>query len=64
MIEVEVKEGENLDRALRRYKKKYERIGILKQLRARKYHTQKSVERREQVRRAARRDKYLRDHSI
>lgn len=63
MIEVKVKDGESLDRALRRYKKKYERLGILKEVRRRMYHTPKSVERREEVRRAARREKYLEEHS-
>lgn len=62
MIVVEVKDGESLDRALRRYKKKYERLGIMKKMRNRKYHTTRGDERRKQVKKARRRDQYLREH--
>ncbi len=62
MIEVKVKDNESIERALRRYKKKYERIGVMKELRKRMYHTQKSVKRREEVRKAARRQKYMEEH--
>jgi small subunit ribosomal protein S21 len=59
MINVEVKDGESLDRALRRYKKKYEKLGILKEVRKRMYHTPDSVKRREEIKRAKRREQYL-----
>lgn len=36
MIIVPIKEGENIERALKKYKRKYERTGIIKILRARK----------------------------
>jgi small subunit ribosomal protein S21 len=64
MIIVEVKDGESLDRALRRYKKKFERLGILKEVRARMYHTPPSVERRETVKRAQRRQRYIDANNI
>ena len=46
MIVVQVKEGENIERALRRFKRKYERTGIVKELRKRKAFIKPSVERR------------------
>jgi small subunit ribosomal protein S21 len=62
MINVDVKDGESLDRALRRYKKKYEKLGILKEVRKRMYHMPDSVKRREQIKRAKRREQYLNKH--
>jgi small subunit ribosomal protein S21 len=59
MIIVEVKEGESLDRALRRYKKKFERLGILKEVRRRMFHTPPSVAQREGVKKAQRRQRYI-----
>lgn len=35
MIIVKVKEGENIDRALRRFKRKFDKTGVIKQIRAR-----------------------------
>ena len=39
MIIVPVKEGESIDRALKRYKRKYEKTGVVKELRARQQFT-------------------------
>ena len=36
MLQIPVKEGENIERALKKYKKKFDRTGVLKQLRKRK----------------------------
>ena len=44
-----VKEGESIERALKKYKKKFERTGVLKELRERKEYTKKSVIKRQQV---------------
>lgn len=48
MIIVPVKEGENIDRALKKLKRKFEKTGVVKELRARKNFTKKSVKLREQ----------------
>jgi small subunit ribosomal protein S21 len=48
MIIIPVKEGEQIDRALKRFKKKFLRTGTMKQLRSRKQFTKKSVILREQ----------------
>lgn len=52
MIIVNVKEGESLDRALKRFKKKFERTGVLRELRARQAYEKKSVARRTQRKKA------------
>ena len=52
MIIIPVKEGENIERALKKFKRKYERTGILKELRRRQYFTKPSVEKREKMQHA------------
>ena len=49
MLQIPVKEGESIERALKKYKKKFERTGVLKELRERKEYTKKSVVKRQQV---------------
>lgn len=46
MIIISVKEGESLDRALKRFKKKFEKTGVLRELRSRQAFEKKSVTRR------------------
>ena len=53
MIIVSVKENESIDKALKRFKKKFEKTGVLKELRARSAYEKKSVKRRFTVIRAA-----------
>lgn len=49
MIVVNVKEGESIDRALKRYKRKFDRTGQMRQLRSRQQFTKPSVNRRKEV---------------
>ena len=49
MLQIPVKEGESIERALKKYKKQFERTRVLKELRARKEFTKKSVVKRQQV---------------
>ena len=49
MLIVEVKDGEVIDKVLKKYKRKFEKAGILKELRRRKNFTKPSVERRTEV---------------
>lgn len=49
MLIIPVKEGENIERALKRFKKKFERTGKMRELRARQHFTKKSVEERKQL---------------
>ena len=52
MIIMPVKEGENIERALKKFKRKYERTGVLKELRARQYFTKPSWAKREKMQHA------------
>jgi len=47
MIIVPVKEGENIERALKKYKRKFEKTGVVKELRERQKYTKPSVKNRE-----------------
>ncbi|MCF0199976.1 MAG: 30S ribosomal protein S21 [Bacteroidales bacterium] len=49
MIIIPIKEGDTIDKALKRYKRKYEKTGVVKELRERQKFTKPSV-----VKRAAR----------
>ncbi len=57
MIIVNVKENESIDRALKRFKKKFERTGVLKELRGRTHFVKPSVRNRMQKLKAAYRQK-------
>ena len=57
MIIINVKENESVDKALKRFKKKFERTGVLKELRSRNYFEKRSVRRRAEKLRAAYRQK-------
>lgn len=59
MLIIDVREGENIDRALKRYKRKFIRTGIIKELRHRKEFTKPSVQRRtEKLKAAYRQEKF------
>ncbi len=58
MIIINVKEGESIDRALRRYKKKFERTGILKERRARMFYRKPSEEKKETLKKARNRQRH------
>jgi small subunit ribosomal protein S21 len=49
MLIIEIKDGEPIDKALKKYKKKFERSRTLKNLRKRKAFSKPSVERRAEV---------------
>ena len=46
MVGIVIQENENIDRAIRRFKKKYERSGILKEVKRRSYFTKPSIKKR------------------
>lgn len=52
MIIVPLKDGENIERALKRFKRKFEKTGAIRELRARKNFVKPSVKRREQLQKA------------
>ncbi len=52
MLIIPIKEGENIERALKKYKKKFEKTKVMLQLRGRKEFEKPSVTRRQEVIRA------------
>jgi small subunit ribosomal protein S21 len=53
MLIINVKENESIDKALKRFKKKFEKTGVLKELRSRTAFEKPSVTRRHEIIRAA-----------
>ncbi|HNP32228.1 MAG TPA: 30S ribosomal protein S21 [Flavobacterium sp.] len=52
MLIIPIKDGENIDRALKRYKRKFDKTGTVRQLRARQAFIKPSVVRRAVVQKA------------
>ena len=57
MLIIPVKEGENIERSLKKYKKKFEKTKVMKKLRSRKQFEKPSISRRQQVIKASYRQK-------
>ncbi len=55
MVGITVGENESIDKALRRFKKKYERSGVLKEFKKRTFFTKPSIKKRMEKLKAARR---------
>lgn len=53
MLVIPVKDGESIDRALKKYKRRYDRTGVVRELRSRQQYTKPSVIKRKQRIRAA-----------
>lgn len=53
MIIIPVKEGENIDRALKRFKRKFEKTGIMKEIRSRQQFVKKCESHRQMMIKAA-----------
>ncbi len=49
MLIIPVKEGESIDRALKRFKRKFDQTKMMRQIRQRKEFTKPSVKRRQQI---------------
>jgi small subunit ribosomal protein S21 len=58
MIVVRIKEGETVDKALRRYKKKFEKTGILKEVRGRMFYKKPSEVEKEVLKKAINRQNH------
>lgn len=48
MLVIPVKEGESIERALKKYKKKFERTGVMREMRDRQSYTKPSIQKREE----------------
>ncbi len=60
MLIVEVKDSESIDKALKKYKKKFEKAGILREIRERQAYTKPSIKRRTEILKAAYREEMRR----
>jgi small subunit ribosomal protein S21 len=52
MLIIPVKDGENIDKALKRYKRKFDKTGTMRQLRSRQAFVKPSVKKRAVVQKA------------
>ncbi|MCL6493935.1 30S ribosomal protein S21 [Ignavibacterium sp.] len=55
MVGIQIGENESIDKALRRFKKKYERSGVLKEFKKRTFYVKPSVKKRMEKLKAIRR---------
>ena len=53
MLKIIIKDGENIERALKRYKRKHRNIKVMQNLREGQFCTKPSVRRRREVQKAA-----------
>lgn len=60
MLIIPIKEGDTIEKALKKYKKKFEKVGILKQLRDRMFYKKPSERKKEIINRAIIREKIRR----
>ena len=52
MLIIPLKDGENIDRALKRFKRKFDKTGTMRQLRQRQTFSKPSVSRRSEIQKA------------
>jgi small subunit ribosomal protein S21 len=64
MIIVQVKDSESIDRALKKFKKKFERTGVVRELRARQAFEKPSVTKRQEKIRAKYKSYLIRENLI
>ncbi len=55
MVGIVIQDNESIDKALKRFKKKYERSGVLKEFKKRTFYVKPSIEKRMERIKAARR---------
>jgi small subunit ribosomal protein S21 len=60
MLIIQVKDGENIERALKRYKRKTRNTKLLNQLKDNKHYTKKSIKKRKLIEKASYKQ-YLQD---
>ena len=53
MLIIPIKDGENIDRALKRFKRKFDKTGTMRQLREHQTFTKPFISRRAQIQKAA-----------
>ncbi|GAB3984916.1 hypothetical protein GCM10028806_60670 [Spirosoma terrae] len=63
MLIVNVKDNESIDKALKRFKKKFEKTGVLRQLRSRTAFQKPSVKRRTEIIKATYKERMYGNHN-
>jgi small subunit ribosomal protein S21 len=63
MIIVPIKEGDNIDKALKKFKRKFEKTGVIKELRERQKFTKPSIKKRGAVQKAIYMQNFINEHS-
>ncbi|MBA10178.1 30S ribosomal protein S21 [Flavobacteriaceae bacterium] len=53
MLKIIIKEGESIDRALKRYKRKHRNIKVMQNLREGQFFTKPSIKRRREIQKAS-----------
>ena len=61
MLIIPIKDGENIERVLKKYKQKFRKTQQLKTLRSNQYFTKKSASRREELSKAIYKEEYKRE---
>lgn len=61
MLIIDTRDADSIEKALKKYKKKFDQAGIVKQLRARTHFTKKSVAVRNKVLKAAYTQAYIKN---
>jgi small subunit ribosomal protein S21 len=64
MLIIDTRDSDSLDKALRKYKKKYEKSGLLKELRNRQAFTKPSVRKRNVILKAKMTQDYIRTNDL
>lgn len=64
MLIIDARDSDSIDKALRKYKKKFDKAGVIKELRRRQQYIKPSVERREQRIKAAYSEKIRREQGL
>ncbi|MDE3741234.1 30S ribosomal protein S21 [Maribacter polysaccharolyticus] len=62
MLKIEVKQGGNIERAIKRYRRKYRKTKVLDQIKDRKHFVKNSQQRRETIMKAEYRQKYTEEN--
>jgi len=61
MLIIDIRDGENIDKALKRYKRKFQNAGIMRQLRERREFVKPSVKRRDEILKAVYKEQVIRE---
>ncbi len=64
MLIIDTRESDSLDKALKKYKKKYEKSRILKELRGRQAFVKPSVRKRNVILKAVMTQEYRKEHDL